>query len=200
MPAVVVSRGGKPLIVHPIPVAFFAALSLLAGCQIQTVSIFKLEMHQSEVIRTGLSPVHVDPRLKVSVAPPAQWDQMPLRTNLLYTHEQWRSPDRHVGMGVAYIHTPVAFSPQTLIWFAKAQYVHRTDGKGRLIGQWTDSLGRCWFEAENETFHVRGYAMTRGTDAWIVYSGYRVKNQPPATEIVLAGRGADSVVPVPASE
>ena len=188
------------LIARRIQIALFAAFAMLTGCTVQTVSVFKLEMHQSLVNRTGLTPVHVNDQLKVTVATPVGWDVMPSKPNILYTHQQWRSPDRHVGMGVAYLHTPIVISPQTLIWFAKAQYVSRTDGKGRLIAQWTDSLGRCWFEAENQIYHVRGYAMTRGNDAWIVYSGYRVQTHPLQGDIMLAQRGADSVVPVQTSE
>jgi hypothetical protein len=201
MPAVAVLGGVFPAFVRRISTALVASVAILSGCTVvQTASVYRLEAHQSEVNRSGLTPVHSDPRLNVSVAPPVMWDEMPLQSNFLYTHEQWRAQDKHVGMGVAYIHTPIPFSPQTLIWFAKSQYVHKTDGKGRLIAEWTDSLGRSWFEAENETYHIRGYAMTRGTDAWIVYSGYRVKNHPPKAEITLAERGADSVAPLPASE
>jgi hypothetical protein len=173
---------------------------MLAGCQIQAISVVQLEMHQALVNRSGLSALHLVSKLHVSCAPPERWDQLPLTSNWIYSHQQWRSPDRHVGMGVAYMHTPFLFSAQTLIWFAKAQYANSDDGSGRLIAQWTDPLGRCWFEAENDTYHVRGYAMTRGNDAWIVYSGYRVRTGPPKTEILLAARGADSVAPLPASE
>jgi hypothetical protein len=176
------------------------AVAALSACQVQGVSTVQLEMHQALVNRTGLSPLHLDKPLRIAFAPPQEWDPLPLDSNILYSHQQWRSPDHHVGMGVAYMHTPVPFSPQTLIWFAKAHYANSDDGSGHLIGQWTDDLGRCWFEAENSRYHVRGYAMTRGNDAWMVYSGYRVKNHPPSTEILLAARGADSVAPVPASE
>jgi len=177
-----------------------ASLVILAGCQYQAISAVQLEIHQATVNRLGLSPLHAIKPLHISSAPPDEWDQLPLTSNLIYAHLQWRSPDRHVGMGVAYMHTPIPFSPQTLIWFAKAQYAHSNDGSGHLIGQWTDSLGRCWFEAENRLYHIRGYAMTHGHDAWMVYSGYRVQTHPPQTEILLAARGADSVAPLPASE
>lgn len=176
------------------------AITALAGCQIQAVSAIELEMHQALVNRSGLSPVHPVGVLRISCAPPVQWQPLALTSNWIYSHQQWRSPDRHVGMGVAYMHTPILFSPQTLIWFAKAQYANSDDGKGRLIAQWTDSLGRCWFEAENGIYHVRGYAMTHGHDAWIVYSGYRVRTRPPNTEVLLAARGADSVAPLPTNE
>jgi len=177
-----------------------AAIAILAGCQYQAVSTVQLEIHQDTINLSGLSPLHADKPLHVSCAPPDSWDQLPLHANLLYTHQQWRSLDRHVGMGVAYMHTPIPISPQTLIWFAKAQYSHSDDGSGRLIAEWTDSLGRCWFEAENKTYHVRGYAMTHGHDAWVVYSGYRVQARPPAAEILLAARGAETVAPLPVSE
>jgi hypothetical protein len=200
MPVMLASRGGVASFIHPIRTTVFAAVAILAGCTVQNVSVFKLEMHQSEVNRTGLTVVRTDDLLQVTMASPQLWDLMPTTSNMIYSHRQWRSPDKHVGMGVAYLHMPVACSPQTLIWFAKAQYVHRTDGKGRLIAQWTDSLGRCWFEAENDLYHVRGYAMTRGNDAWIVYSGYRVHAEPTQVDLLLAERGADSVAPLPASE
>jgi hypothetical protein len=176
------------------------SIAAMAGCQVAAVSAVQLEMHQAQVNHSGLSPLHLVQKLRVSCAPPVQWDQLPLRSNWLYSHQQWRAPDRHVGMGVAYMHTPIMFSPQTLIWFAKAQYTGTDNGSGRLIAQWTDSLGRCWFEAENDTYHVRGYAMTRGYDAWIVYSGYRVKTNPLPTEVVLAARGADTVAPLPVNQ
>jgi hypothetical protein len=190
-------RAGESLIVR---LLFSGSVAALAGCQIQGVSAVQLEMHQAMINRSGLSALHVIDKLRVSCAPPEQWNPLPLKSNWIYSHQQWRSPDRHVGMGVAYMHTPILFSPQTLIWFAKAQYANTDDGTGRLIGQWTDSLGRCWFEAENNMYHVRGYAMTHGYDAWIVYSGYRVQTHPPITEVLTAARGADTVAPLLASE
>ena len=180
--------------------AAITAFTFLSGCQIVTVSAVRLEIHQSQVNRTGLAVVRADPDLKITLAPPEEWDRLPLVANVLYAHQQWRSSDHRAGMGVAYLHTPIPFSPQTLIWFAKLQYSHSRDTSGRLIAQWTDSLGRCWFEAEDARFHVRGYAMTRGNDAWIVYSGYRIRAMPSPAQIALAARGADSVAPLPANE
>jgi hypothetical protein len=177
-----------------------AALMALSACQVTSVSTAQLEIHQAFINRSGLSPVELNQALRITCAPPRDWTPLPLTTNILYTHQQWRSPDHHVGMGVAYMHTPIPFSPQTLIWFAKAHYANANDGSGHLIGQWTDELGRCWFEAENDRFHIRGYAMTHGHDAWMVYSGYRIHAHPASTEILLAARGADSVAPVPGSE
>jgi hypothetical protein len=86
---------------------------------------------------------------------------------------------------------------QALLWLAKNEYLRRTrDHKdGKLIGQWTDSLGRQWFEAANSKYHVFGYAMTRGDKAWIVYSGWRTSHEPQPEEIAIARRSLESVVP-----
>jgi hypothetical protein len=93
---------------------------------------------------------------------------------------------------------PIPLPAQAIVWFAKNEYLKRAKDQhdGKLIGQWTDSLGREWFEAENSKYHVRGYAMTQGSQAWIVYSGWRVTSEPQPTEITLARRSLESVVPV----
>jgi len=178
-------------------ILFAAALAACTGCQYQSISSADLKNHQSHLNKTGLTPLHVNPMLQVTCAPPEQWEPLLPKNNLIYSHQQWRSPDREVGMGVAYMHTPVPFSAQTIIWFAKARYSETHKSQGRLLEQWTDSLGRCWFEAENEKYHITGYAMTRGLDAWVVYSGFRLAGNVPQTEIALAAKGADSVAPIP---
>lgn len=177
-----------------------AALALCNGCQYQAVSATELEIHQSCLNKSGLASLHEDSILRITCAPPDQWDKLPPGYNMIYSHRQWRSPDRQVGMGVAYIRTLFAVSPQTIIWFAKSEYSRTDQMKGRLIGLWTDSLGRCWFEAENDEYHVTGYAMTRGCDAWMVYFGYRLAGNAPQGEIALAAKGADSVAPLPADQ
>jgi hypothetical protein len=176
--------------------SLFFLLVFPTGCQYQAVSAIRLQIHQSRLNKDGLSELLVSPELNVTCAVPNQWDRLRESRNLFYAHQQWRSPDRHAGMGVAYMHTPVAMSPQTIIWFAKSQYSNEAKSEnGRLLGEWSDSLGRSWFEAENNEYHVRGYAMTRGCDAWIVYSGYRVKAMPPEDEIALGEKAAESVAP-----
>ncbi len=171
----------------------------LSGCQYQAVSSVEMQIHQSRLDKNGLTPLQNYDGVKVTCAPPDRWDKLPANKTLMYTHQQWRSPDRHAGMGVAYIHLPLPLSAQMVLWFAKSQYSkdqkHQSKA-GRLIGEWTDTLGRSWFEAENEQYHVKGYAITHGFDAWMVYSGYRVAAHPTADEINLAAKGADSVVPL----
>ena len=186
-------RFGRPAVQFLIA----AVLAMCVGCQYSSVSITQLELHQSHLNRTGLTIPRENSMLEITLAPPETWDKLPAQHNLVYSHQQWRSPDRQVGMGVAYVHMPLAVSPQTIIWFAKAEYVRSGDVGGRLLRQWTDPLGRCWFAAEDAEYHVMGYAMTRGCDAWIVYSGYRLAGNPPKAEVALAARGADSVAPLP---
>jgi hypothetical protein len=171
----------------------------LVGCQLQAISTVQLQIHQSRLDKNGLAQPRAVQDVQVTCAPPDFWDMLPLHKTLLYSHQQWRSPDRLVGMGVAHVRTPIPLAPQTIIWFAKQQYSasdsHYGNG-GRLLGQWTDTLGRAWFEAENDTYHVTGCAMTHGFDAWIVYSGYRVNAHPTESEIALSAKAADSVVPL----
>ena len=179
----------------------FAALSLLAalGCVQQVISTRSLFQHQALVEMEGLQPVRVYDALHVTCAMPRKWENLPDDKGMLYDHVQWRSPSLQTGIGVAYIHTPLPLSAQVLIWFAKAEYTKkqtRQEPGGRVIGEWTDALGRAWFEAENDKYHVKGYAMTRGFDSWIVYTGYRVKSPPNWSEIGLAARAADSVAPM----
>jgi hypothetical protein len=172
----------------------------LIGCHDPTVSTAELAQHRALADMGGLEPIQPIECLRVSCAPPKGWDPLGPTDHLLYTHLQWRCQDHTAGMGVAYIHTPLPLSARMLIWFAKNEYV-KTKGSndptgGHLIDEWTDPLGRCWFEAENVKYHVKGYAMTRGNDAWIVYSGYRVQHLPTKDERELAAKAADSVVPL----
>lgn len=149
--------------------------------------------------RNGLSTPRVDQDVQITCAPPVKWEMLPLHKTLLYAHQQWRSPDRLVGMGVAHLRTPIPFSAQMVIWFARQRYTSSESqhGKGgRLIRQWNDTLGRAWFEAENNTYHVTGCAMTHGLDAWIVYSGYRVCTNPSGAEIALSAASAETVIPL----
>jgi hypothetical protein len=174
-----------------------ALLGICAACQVQSVSTPALQTIQAKLDRSGLKPEQENSELHITWALPAGWEAFPARNNLLYEHRQWRAPDRCAGFGVAYIHTPVPFSPKTVIWFAKNQYSSRNSNShsGRVLKQWSDDAGREWFEAENDTYHVKGFAMSRGCSAWIVYSGYRVRMKPDPSEIAEADSAAASVAP-----
>jgi hypothetical protein len=167
----------------------------IVGCQMTPgASTEQFIVHRSLLDFAGLKPVEALSHLKVAFAPPANWDRLRVQKNLLYTHQQWRSPSHSTGVGVAYVRLPLPVSATTLVWFAKQEYSKQQSG-GRLLSEWTDNLGRCWFEAENQKYHVRGYALCRGRDAWLVYCGYKVKAEPEPAELGLAARALDAVVP-----
>ena len=58
------------------------------------------------------------------------------------------------------------------------------------------SLGREWFEAQNNKYHVRDYAVVRGFNAWVVYFGSK-----PITarrrRVALAARAVEAFLPDP---
>ena len=68
--------------------------------------------------------------------------------------------------------------------------------KGKIIRQWHVELGREWFEAENDKYHMTGYVMTRGFDAWINYCGYRMTEPMEPLEIQLGNKALDTVIPL----
>jgi hypothetical protein len=180
-------------------------LSVLAGCQAApSVSVNRLIAHQAIIDFSGLKPPQTLESLNVAASIPKHWEALPFQRRLIYVHQQWRSPSHNTGVGIAYIHMPLPVSAKTILWFAKTQYTNqdRTDGKpkGKLLGQWTDSIGREWFEAEDNKYHVKGYAITNGFDAWIIYSGYRWRNELNLPEIAAAQRSMDSILPTPIAE
>lgn len=174
-------------------------LVFLTGCQMQAISARQLTRHQRTIDHNGMLPVAPDEAVHVTWAVPEKWQPLPTSRTFLYTHQQYRAPSCNAGVGVAYVHTPIPLSADMLIWVAKNEYTKRESGSkqgGKLVGEWSDSLGRHWFEAANARYHVKGYAMTHGTDAWIVYSGYRVNSKVTQKEIERAQTAADSVVPM----
>jgi hypothetical protein len=186
----------------PITVLIGVAATLLTGCQAtQSVSVRQLIAHQALIDFAGLAPMQTFGNLKVAASVPQRWEALRPHENALYTHQQWRSPSRSTGVGVVYIHLPLPMSVKTIVWLAKMQYDKQESraGKpqGQVLGEWTDSIGREWFEAENEKYHVKGYAVTSGFDAWIVYSGYHLKDPINPAEIGMAARSMDSILPTP---
>ena len=167
------------------------------GCQsAQPVSVRRLVNHQAMVDFSGLkSPEHFDV-VKAEAAVPASWPAQAVKRGPMYTDMQWRSPSGTAAVGVAHVRMPLPLSARTLVWFAKSQYSKQSDD-GRLIGQWTDSLGRWWFEAENNKYHVRGYALVRGFNAWIVYFGSKAGYPPDMAELSLAARCVETFIPDP---
>ena len=175
---------------------FVAVFAFVSGCQMNApASKALLTEYREKVDESGLAlPMAVDP-LKVNVAYPAGWQPLPLQKNALYSHQQWRSPTKRTGVGVTYVRMPLPLSTKTLVWFAMNEAGKKTNN-GRIIRQWHDDLGREWFEAENDKYHMTGYVMTRGFDAWINYCGYRMTEQMEPLEIQLGNKALDTVVPL----
>jgi len=174
-------------------------LPLLAACQSNVTGSALLE-HQMQSDKLGLTAVTNFAAIHASVAPPRNWTLLPTSQSIFYTHQQWRSPNHATGIGVAYIRLPLPTTPEILLFLARTQYNDARKSAGADVTasvdkQWTDALGRLWFEAQDDNYHVRGYAMTRGLEAWIVYSGHRVRGTARDSDIAMADRTADAVVP-----
>ena len=145
---------------------------------------------------SGLRAMETIDSIDARCAIPNGWDELRLHKTAIYTHQQWRSPSMHTGVGVVHVRMPLPLSSRMLVWFAKREYTKKQED-GRIIREWTDEQGRPWFEAENDKYHACGFAVTKGFEAWIVYSGYKVAHPPEPTEIAVAGRCLQTIVPIP---
>ena len=173
-----------------------ALLAWVGGCQTgQQVSSRRLIEHQAFIDFAGLKRDAPVPEVKTTLATPRNWETMPRQSTPLYTHAQWRSPSTHTGIGVLYAHMPLPLSAKAVVWLAKQEYTKK-EQDGKVLNEWTDALGRSWFEGENNKYHVRGYVVVNGLDAWVVYFGYRSKYPMDVAEISLAARSAETAVPM----
>jgi hypothetical protein len=177
-------------------VSLLALLALAGGCQSgKAVSSRQLIEHQAFIDFSGLDSVKPVPVVNASIAAPRRWQVIPGKPSAIYSHQQWRSPSSHTGVGIVNAHLPFPLSTKAVVWFAKQEYTKQNTG-GKLLGEWTDELGRYWFEAENDKYHVRGYVVVKGFSAWVVYFGYRAKYAPNLAEISTAARAAETAVPM----
>jgi hypothetical protein len=167
------------------------------GCQsAQPVSVRRLVNHQAMVDFSGLkSPEHYEV-VKAEAAVPASWPAQAVKRGPMYTDMQWRSPSGSMAVGVAHVKMPLPLSSRGLLWFAKGHYAKQSDD-GRVTGQWVDDLGRTWFEAETNKFRVRGFILTRGFEAWIVYNGFKTMVPTDVAELSLGARALETIVPAP---
>jgi hypothetical protein len=172
-----------------------ALVALATGCQTgaHQVSNRKLIEHQALIDFSGLNSVQPVEDVQVTCSVPRGWITAPPQRMALYSHQQWKSPSGYTGVGVVYAHIPFPLSAKALLWFAKNEYTKKSDN-GKALGEWEDELGRPWFEAENNKYHVRGYAVAEGFNAWIVYFGYKTNRPPNPAELSLAARCLESVV------
>jgi hypothetical protein len=172
-------------------------LVVSTGCTTNSpVTNRRLIEHQALIDFSGLKPAEQVNAVKVSCALPRQWEAMALKKTPLYSHQQWRSPSSHTGVGVVYVRLPLPLSEGMLLWLAKREYT-KSNEDGKVVGEWTDEVGRSWFEAENNKYHVRGYALIRGFNAWIVYFGSKTGYPPDMAELSLAARCVQTFIPDP---
>jgi hypothetical protein len=181
--------------------SFVAVVALLVacagGCQSSAPTTNRrLIEHQAMIDFSGLQPAETMEAVKASCSVPHQWEALPVKKTGLYSHQQWKSPSTHTGFGVVYIRLPLPLSERTLLWFAKREYTKASED-GKLIAQWTDDLGREWFEAQNNKYHVQGYAIIRGFNAWVVYFGSKTNYPPDVAELGLAARAVETFLPDP---
>jgi hypothetical protein len=171
-----------------------------AGCVVTPpVSTKQILRQQALLDFTGLLPARAVETLNVRWAVPRDWEALPSKTGLMFTHQQYRSPSGVTGVGVAYVRLPFPIPSNTIAWIAQREYLkkHSDQKEARLIGRWSDAAGREWFEGENNKYHGTGYVMTRGNEAWIVYSGWRVTFPPNPEEISISRRSVQTIVPMP---
>ena len=169
------------------------------GCTIAPPVSTKTIIRQQALLDfTGLAQPQTLDNLNVRWAVPRDWEQLPTRKGALFTHQQFRSPSGVTGVGVAYVRLPIPLPASTIAWIAQREYLKKAQDQkeGKLLGRWTDAAGREWFEGENNKYHGTGYVMTRGKEAWIVYSGWRVMFPPNAEEISVSKRSVQTIVPV----
>jgi hypothetical protein len=168
------------------------------GCQqVQRVSVARLVDHQAMIDFSGLADVATFEPVKAQAAAPRSWKPLDVKRTSLFTDVQWKSPSGVSGVGVTYIKLPLPLGARTILWFAKNEYAKKHGGDGRLVDSWTDDLGRLWFVAENDKYRARGFIVARGWEAWVVYCGYKTERPPDATELSLAARCLETIVPLP---
>jgi hypothetical protein len=158
-------------------------------------SVARLVEHREQINPIGLMPAKGVQAVNAHIALPSGWQALELQRTALYSHQQWRSPSKCTAVGVTYIRMPLPFSSRTLAWMASNEVAKRTV-EGRILRRWSDELAREWFEAETEDYHITGYAMTRGFDAWINYVGHRRKEDLRPAEMDIARKSLDSALPL----
>jgi hypothetical protein len=181
------------IVVSRLVAPFVLVFACLSGCQTAGPSRTQLVEYRGQISDLGLAdPVSVE-ALKINASLPNGWEALSAQKSALYTHQQWRSASHRTAVGITYIRMPLPFSARILAGLASNEVGKKTTG--RVHRRWTDELGREWFEAENDRYHLTGYVMTRGLDAWINYCGYRVKEPMHEAEVDLGGRALASILP-----
>jgi hypothetical protein len=125
----------------------------------------------------------------VVIGIPAGWSMCLSESNALYSNTQWSNAKQNVAIGVVYIESPIPLSADLILSLARQQY----RGGGGVSRQWRDDRGRRWFEGADDTFHGKAFVVTSGGRAWVVYSGYRLREKPDRADISAAEESAATV-------
>lgn len=177
-------------------VALLFATLVSVGCQSSSVCTTQLVASQSRLDFHGLESTRLLTDVSASGASPRSWEQRPLENNAIYTHRQWRSPTGYTGVGIVFVHLPLPVGPSAVLWLAEQHFSSMPGQKGRVLGEWTDAVGRSWFTALNPKCQVCGYIMTQGSCAWIVYFACKASGELHPVEMSLAARAVESIVPM----
>lgn len=169
---------------------------LVVGCQTAPMpSKARLTEYREALDDSGLSLPMAVQTVNLNASLPNGWRSLGVQKSALYTHTQWRAPSRRTAVGSTYVKMPLPLSTKTLVWFALKE-VAKKSNDGKIVRRWQDKLGREWFEAENSKYHMTGYVMTRGFDAWINYVGRR-KNEPTeSAEVALGEKALETFMPL----
>lgn len=163
---------------------------LVASCRMSgNVSEAALVLHNSQASGAGLSgAVGVEP-LKVSMSPPAGWRPAQLHQANRYAYQQWWSQSGRTAVGVTYVRMPLPMNSKMVVTLAACE-------GGRVIREWTDAIGRQWFEGERNGHRMVGYVLIRGFDAWINYSAWSLAESQVPAELELANRSIETIIPL----
>src|SRR4026208_2162433 len=152
------NNGGRARLTLVLALAVLACSG--AGCVVAPPVSTKLILRQQALLDfTGLLPARMLETLNVKWAVPRDWEALPPKTGLMFTHQQYRSPSGVTGVGVAYGRLPFAVPSNTIAWIAQREYLKKYDDQkeAKLIAHWSDAAGREWFEGENNKYHGTGY-------------------------------------------
>ena len=154
------------------------AFAVTSGCQSTMPPAQALIEVREKVDGEGLTIAREVSPVKASVSVPPGWRTLKLQKTAIYTHQQWRSPTRRTAVGVTYIRMPLPFSAKTLAWLASARWAK---APRRGPPPRTDPAPRMVRGGERQVPRHRLLHDPR-QDAWINYSGWRVKEPREAGE------------------
>src|SRR5438067_8466730 len=95
-----------------------AMLAFAGGCQtgVAPASHRDFKIHAAQVPFTGLKPAARAEAVRATIAAPEKWTALAPYQGTLYTHQQWRSPTAHTGVGIVSVGLPLPLGSSTVMW------------------------------------------------------------------------------------